>query len=47
MAVYAHAAPILLASGSVIEPGNFGRIIRLQGESHTLFRREMTLQVVR
>jgi hypothetical protein len=38
---YFHFAPILLAPGSIIEPGNFGRIIRQQGEAHRLYRREM------
>lgn len=44
---YFHFAPILLAPGSVIEPGNFGRLIRLHGEAHNLYRREMAYEAVR
>jgi hypothetical protein len=47
MASYFHFAPILLAPGSVIEPGNFGRIIRLRGAAHDLYRREMAYEAVR
>ena len=47
MAVYVHAAPILLGLGSVIEPGNFGRIVRQLGEAHLLHRREMAYEAVR
>ena len=44
---YFHFSPILLAPGSVIEPGNFGRIIRLQGVAHPLYRREMGYEFLR
>ena len=44
---YFHLAPILLAPGSIIEPGNFGRLIRLHGEAHPLYRREMAYEAVR
>ena len=44
---YFRFAPILLTPGSVIEPGNFGRLIRLRGEAHTLYRREMAYEAVR
>ncbi len=47
MSMYFHFAPILLAPGSIIEPGNFGRIIRSQGESHPLYRREMEYEAMR
>jgi hypothetical protein len=47
MTLYFHFAPILLAPGSVIEPGNFGRIIRLHGANHFLHRREMAYELVR
>jgi len=47
MTSYFHLAPILLASKSVIEPGNFGRIIKLQGIAHPLYRREMAYEQVR
>ena len=47
MASYFHFSPILLAPGSVIEPGNFGRIIRLRGEADPLYRREMAYETLR
>ena len=47
MISYFHSCPTLLASGSVIEPGNFGRIIKLQGETHPLYRREMAYECLR
>lgn len=47
MASYFHLAPILIAPGSVIEPGNFGRVIALRGEAHPLFRREMAYEDMR
>jgi hypothetical protein len=37
----------LLAPGSVIEPGSFGRLIRLHGEAHNLYRREMAYEALR
>lgn len=37
----------MLAPGSVIEPGNFGRIIRQHGAAHNLYRREMAYETVR
>lgn len=42
-----HCAPILLKPGSVILPGNFGRIIKAVGPSHSLWNREMTLEQIR
>jgi hypothetical protein len=47
MASYFHFAPILLAPGSIIEPGNFNRIIRRHGPAHNLYRREMAYEDVR
>jgi hypothetical protein len=47
MASYFHFAPILLAPGSIIQPGNFGRIIRIHGVAHNLYRREMAYEAVR
>jgi hypothetical protein len=47
MASYFHFAPIMLAPGSIIEPGNFGRIIRQRGAAHNLYRREMIFEAVR
>jgi hypothetical protein len=44
---YFHFAPIMLAPRSVIEPGNFGRVIRLTGAAHPLYRREMAYEAFR
>lgn len=38
---------MLLAPGSIIEPGNFGRIINLAGSMHQLYRREMAYEAIR
>jgi hypothetical protein len=42
-----HLAPNLLAPGSIIEPGNFGRVIALVGTGHPLYRREMAYEAIR
>lgn len=42
-----HVAPILLEPGSIIIPGNYGRIINLVGINHQLYSREMLLEYVR
>jgi hypothetical protein len=42
-----HLAPNLLAPGSIIEPGNFGRVIALVGAGHQLYRREMAYEAIR
>jgi hypothetical protein len=42
-----HTAPILLESGSIILPGNFGRIIKQNEEKHKLWRREKVLEEIR
>lgn len=47
MTRYFHFAPLLLAPGSIIEPGNFGRIIRQRGAAHPLYRREMFYENIR
>lgn len=39
-----HIAPLPLAPGSIILPGNWGRIIRHAGHAHTLARRETELE---
>ncbi|MCW8472291.1 DUF2441 domain-containing protein [Fluoribacter gormanii] len=44
---YYHIAPILLEPGSIIIPGNYGRIINLTGINHQLYSREMLLEYVR
>lgn len=42
-----HSAPILLEIGSVVLPGNYGRILRATGPSHKLWHRETILERVR
>jgi hypothetical protein len=42
-----HLAPVLLSPGSVILPGNYGRIITAVGLSHPLWARENILESVR
>lgn len=42
-----HSSPILLAEGSIILPGNYGRIIRQTGKSHPHWHRERELEEVR
>lgn len=42
-----HLAPLPLQEGSVILPGNWGRIIRQAGWNHTLAIREMALESAR
>lgn len=44
---YFHLCATSLAPGSIIEPGNFGRIVGLFGFKHQLFNREATLEEVR
>lgn len=39
-----HSAPILLAPGSVVLPGNWGRLLRDRGEVHPHWHREMALE---
>lgn len=45
--LYFHACPILLATGSIISPGNFGRIINAAGPQHSLWEREQILEHIR
>ena len=42
-----HVAPILLAPGSVILAGNWGRIVQSVGASHPAWERELSLEEVR
>lgn len=42
-----HSSPVLLDIGSIILPGNYGRIINLMGNGHPLWQREQTLEEVR
>lgn len=42
-----HIGPAQLGAGSIIEPGQFGRVIRCLGSRHTLFHRESALEYVR
>jgi hypothetical protein len=46
MALY-HSAPILLGNGSIILPGNYGRIVNAVGKNHVLWRSEMELEAAR
>ncbi|MEO1059534.1 MAG: DUF2441 domain-containing protein [Actinomycetota bacterium] len=39
-----HCAGVLLEPGAVIEPGNFGRVIRRYGQQHNLYNRETLLE---
>jgi hypothetical protein len=42
-----HVCPTWLQPGSVIRPGNYGRIIQLTGSSHRFWEREMVLEKIR
>jgi hypothetical protein len=42
-----HSSPVLLGQGSIILPGNYGRIIRSVGATHPYWDRENTLESVR
>ncbi len=46
MALY-HPCPVLLAPGSIILPGNYGRVIRQVGPPHAQWPREQELENVR
>ncbi len=39
-----HCCPILLESGSIINPGNYGRILTFIGETHQSWHREVILE---
>ncbi|MDF2809373.1 MAG: hypothetical protein K0S56_404 [Microvirga sp.] len=39
-----HSAPILLAPGSVVMPGNWGRLLRDRADQHSHWNREMALE---
>jgi len=47
MTDYFHLSSALLAPGSIIEPGNWGRIIRAAGWQHSLALRETALELGR
>jgi hypothetical protein len=47
MASIFHSSPVLLAPGSIVLPGNYGRIIRHVGPAHSHYNREMILEHVR
>ncbi|EPB6911818.1 DUF2441 domain-containing protein [Pseudomonas aeruginosa] len=44
---YFHAAPILLGEGSVIQPGNWGRILKLYRDANAVLYREYVLEQIR
>jgi hypothetical protein len=44
---YYHLSGGRFGAGSIVEPGNFGRIIRLHSWSHNLAIREMALEAAR
>lgn len=44
---YYHLSGGRLGAGSIIQPGNFGRLIRLHGWNHNLAVREMALEAAR
>ena len=41
---YYHLSGAMLANGSIVEPGNWGRVIRAWGWQHTLAMRECALE---
>jgi hypothetical protein len=47
LTTFFHSSPVLLSPGSIILPGNYGRIIRLIGPQHPLHARETVLENVR
>ena len=42
-----HSAPVVLTPGSIIESGNWGRIIRTVGDRHGRWQREQLFEAVR
>lgn len=42
-----HCSPIWLESGSIIRPGNYGRILKMVGANHPHWLREQFLELVR
>src|SRR6516225_4549681 len=42
-----HLSGIMLRPGSIIEPGNFGRIVQATGPAHTHWQREQALEMAR
>lgn len=47
MAIFYHCAPVKLGVGSIIEPGNWGRVISIWAYRHALYHREMVFENVR
>lgn len=47
MAIFYHCASVKLGVGSIIEPGNWGRIINRFAYRHGLYQREMVFERVR
>lgn len=47
MAILYHCASVKLGVGSIIEPGNWGRIISVWAYRHGLYQREMVFEHVR
>ena len=47
MTEYFHLAGTLISNGSIIDPGNYGRIIRMHGWAHTQALREMAIETAR
>lgn len=42
-----HIAPMLLGAGSVILPGNWGRVLKLYTNANDVFYREHILETIR
>ena len=47
MAAFFHLAATVLVQGSIIAPGNFGRVLRFHGWRHTQALREMAIEASR
>jgi hypothetical protein len=47
VAILLHCCPILLGPGSLILPGNYGRIIEESGPDHRFWKREALLEEIR
>src|SRR5258707_670501 len=47
MASIFHSSPVLLSPGSIVLPGNYGRIVRQAGATHPFYNRETVLEQVR
>lgn len=47
MSTLYHAAPIILETGSIVLPGNWGRIVTTVGETHPRWLAEKTFEKIR